>query len=410
MIVLRISTLLIALAILPGMSMSQAARKAPPRAPAKTSAGKSAALSPQFREIAKKADAARENGELDQAIALYQQGIGLNNRWREGWWYLATLLYDKDQYPQAAKAFANSVALNPQTGAPIVMLGLCEFRLGMYDDALGHIIQGRKLGLAKNPELNTVMRFHEGMLLCLKGEFEVGEKLLDSLSYENVNNEQLYIAHGLCALRIPSLPGRIDRTSRDYEMIRRAGYAQHLTAQLNKADGQLEYQRLATEYTRVPGVQYAYGRFLLYAMRNDDGAIEAFNKEIENSPNHALARLQISYIKLKNKEPQDAIKLAEEASHLNPGLALAHFILGRAYLDSGDAAKSIPELELTRKLAPNESKVYFALSRAYAKVGRKADADQARQTFAKLNALENEAGASSPAFEEPDDKKPGSKQ
>ena len=247
--------------------------------------------------------------------------------------------------------------------------------------------------------------------MLLRGEFEVAEKIFSVLSYENLNNEQLYIAQGLCVLRIPSIPGKVDRTAKDFEMIRRAGFAQHLVSQLNKSDGQIEYQRLADEYGKIPGVQYAYGRFLLYSMQNDDVAAEAFKKEIDNSPNHALARLQIAYIKLKNKEPQEGIKLAEEASRLNPRLALAHFILGRCYLDSGDASKSIPELELTRKLAPDEAKVYFALARAYAKVGRKADADIARQTFAKLNAAQEAGGTGkADAIEDPDDKKPAAKE
>ena len=43
--------------------------------------------------------------------------------------------------------------------------------------------------------------------------------------------------------------------------------------------------------------------------------------------------------------------------------------------------------------APDEAKIYFALARAYAKAGRKADADQARQNFTRLNALAEAAAA-----------------
>ena len=70
------------------------------------------------------------------------------------------------------------------------------------------------------------------------------------------------------------------------------------------------------------------------------------SKEIDNSPT-IPGKASIAYIKLKNKEPQEGIKLAEEASRLNPRLAWLTLILGRCYLDSGDASKSIPELELT---------------------------------------------------------------
>jgi tetratricopeptide (TPR) repeat protein len=368
----------------------------------------------QFDQTAAQANQAREAGNFDEAIELYKKAITLKPKWNEGWWYLATLLYEKDDYENAAKAFKNSAALNPQVGAPIVMLGLCEFRNGDYDNALAHLIQGRKLGVGQNVELAKVMLFHEAMLLVLKGEFEQAERYLNKLSYDNVAHEQLFITHGLALLRMPLLPQQITTTHKDREMLRRAGYAQHLIAQLNASDGQQEYERFAAEYAKVPGVQYAYGRYLLYTQRNDEAATQAFQRELENSPKHALARLQIAYIKLKNKEPEQGIQLAEEAVKLSPRLLLGHYILGRMLLDAGEAERAISELELAQKMAPDEPKIYFALSRAYTKVGRKADAERARQTFTRLNAAAEAAAAQGQlkgeAIDESDEKKPPPKQ
>lgn len=364
----------------------------------------------QFDQAAAQANQAREAGNLDEAIEGYKKALTMKPKWNEGWWYLATLLYEKDQYEDAAKAFKNSAALNPQVGAPLVMLGLCEFRNGDYDNALAHLIQGRKIGVRDNVELAKVMFFHEAMLLVLKGEFEQAERYLNKLSYDNVSHEQLFITHGLALLRMPLLPQQIGPTHKDREMLRRAGYAQHLIAQLNASDGQQEYERTVAEYGKVPGVQYAYGRYLLYTQRNDEAAIQAFQRELENSPKHALARLQIAYIKLKNKEPEQGLQLAEEAVKLSPRLLLGHYILGRMLLDAGEAERAITELELSQKMAPDEPKIYFALSRAYTKVGRKADAERARQTFTRLNAAAEAAAAQGQlkgeAIDESDEKKP----
>lgn len=364
----------------------------------------------QFDQLSAQASQAREAGNFDEAILVYQKALTINPKWNEGWWYLATLLYEKDQYPNAAKAFQNSAALNPNVGAPVVMLGLCEFRNGDYDNALAHLIQGRKIGVGDNVELSRVMLYHEAMLLVLKGEFEQAERYLNKLSYDNVSNEQLFITHGLALLRMPMLPQQITLTHKDREMLRRAGYAQHQIAQLNNSDGQQEYERFAAEYAKIPGVQYAYGRYLLYTQRNDEAATQAFQRELENSPKHALARLQIAYIKLKNKEPEQGIQLAEEAVKLSPRLLLGHYILGRALLDSGDAERAIVSLETSQKMAPDEPKIYFALSRAYTKVGRKAEAERARQNFTRLNAAAEAATAQGQmkgeAIDESDEKKP----
>ncbi|MBS1809457.1 MAG: tetratricopeptide repeat protein [Acidobacteria bacterium] len=379
-------TLVIGLIIL-GISVTAQTKRptAPQRAPVVNQQ--------QFDQYSTQANQAREAGKLDDAIELYQKAISLKPKWNEGWWYLATLLYEKDQYADAAKAFNNSAALNPKVGAPIVMLGLCEFRIGEYDNALAHLIQGRKIGIGENAELAKVMFFHEAMLLVLKGEFEQAERILNKLSYDNVSHEQIFIAHGLAVLRMPMLPQQIGPTHKDREMIRRAGYANHLIAQLNASDGQAEYEKLAADYAKVPAVQYAYGRYLLYTQRDDEAATQAFQRELENSPKHALARLQIAYIKLKNKEPENGIKLAEEAVQLNPRLLLGHYILGRILLDAGETPRAIEELEISQRMAPDEPKIYFALSRAYTKVGRKAEADRARQTFTRLNAAAEAAAA-----------------
>jgi predicted Zn-dependent protease len=252
------------------------------------------------------------------------------------------------------------------------------------------------------------------MLLLLRSEFEQTERILNKLSYENVSNEQLFIAHGLAVMRMPMLPQQISPTHKDREMLRRLGYAQHLVAQLNTSDGQQEYDRWILEYGKVPGTQYGYGRYLLYKRRDDEAAITAFQRELETSPNHALARLQIAYIKLKNKEPEQGLKFAEEAVKLTPRSVLGHYILGRMYLETGDAERAVVELETSQKMAPDEAKVYFALSRAYAKLGRQTDAARARDTFARLNAAAEAAAAQGQlkgeAIDESDEKKPPPKQ
>ena len=39
-----------------------------------------------------------------------------------------------------------------------------------------------------------------GVPLVLKGEFEQAERILNKLSYDNVSNEQLFLAHGLAVM------------------------------------------------------------------------------------------------------------------------------------------------------------------------------------------------------------------
>jgi tetratricopeptide (TPR) repeat protein len=369
-------------------AQAQQRRARPPAQPNKAQAKTQAS----FDQLKAQADDAREAGRLEDAIELYRKAVAVRTNWGEGWWYLATLLYDRDRYAEAIPAFKRVTEMQPRAGAPFVMLGLCEFRVGNYDNALGRIRQGRQIGIGNNRDLDIAMRYHEGMLLLLKGDFETSETLFRGLSYQNVNREDLIIAHGLAVLRLPMLPSQIQPDYRDREIIRRAGFAEHLAAQANHADARQEYERLAADFPKAPGVQYACGRYLL-TQRNDEAAIGAFKKEIENSPNHSLARLQIAYIHLRNKEAEAGLKFAQEAVNLHARLPLGHYVLGRILFEMGENARAVEELETARHLAPNEPRVHFTLSRAYARAGRKAEADQARETFARLNKMAEEAAA-----------------
>lgn len=360
-----------------------------------TKSAKPAAAAINFEQVKGQADQAREAGRIEEAIGLYQKAVMAQPTWIDGWWYLGTLHYDRDEYKQAAGAFQRVSVLQPGLGAPLAMLGLCEFRLGEYDSSLTHLRQGRRAGVGDNQstgEMGRVMRYHEGQLLLLKGDFETAQNIFGVLSYDNVTTEDLFIGHGLASLRLAMLPSQVKADYRDRNLIRRAGFAEHLYAQKNFGDAQREYEQLVADYPRSPGVQYAYGKFMIN-QRNDEAAVDAFVREIEVSPSHALARLQIAYIKLRNREAAAGLRYAREAVNLNPRLSLGHYVLGRSLLETGETAESIAELEVARKLSPNEPRIHFVLSRAYAKAGRKAEADQARETFVRLNKLVEESVA-----------------
>ncbi len=340
----------------------------------------------QFDLLVAQATEARESNRFDEAITLYRKTLALRPKWGEGWWYLATLQYERNLYSEAARSFEEAAKLQPKVGTVWAMLGLCEYQLGHYDEALAHIHQARQLGLPDNPELSRSVRYHDGILLNIKGEFETAQQTLSTLSDEDVKSENLVIALGLAVLRLPILPKDVTPNHRDRELIRRAGWAEHSYAQKNIGEAQQEYERLAADFPKTTNVQYAYGRFLL-TQREDEKAIAAFQNEIKNSPNHAMARFQIAYIKMNNKDDAGGVEFASQGVKLNPRLPLGHYILGRLLFGTGQMDRAIEELETAQRMSPNDARIYFALSRAYARVNRKADAERARENFVRLNQL-----------------------
>ncbi|HXG66168.1 MAG TPA: tetratricopeptide repeat protein [Blastocatellia bacterium] len=336
-----------------------------------------------FDQVAARAEQARSANRVEEAIELYRKALSLRPRWAEGWWYLGTLLYERDAFADAAAAFGRATTLSPKVGTAWVMLGLCEFKLGRYQDALTHIQQGRQLGTSAEPRFKQVMLYHEGILLLGKGDFERAQETLSLLSREGVESEEVVTALGLSVLRIrfsDLLAG--DAALR--ELVRRAGWAEHLAAQKKFDEAMREYERLAADSPRAQNVHYAYGRFLL-ANQYDEKAVAAFQREIENTPNHVLARLRIADVKLRLKDFTGGLPYAQEAVKLSPQSPLGHFLLGALLLETGQTARAIAELEAAQKSLPDEPKIYFQLGRAYARANRKEDAARARAAFARLN-------------------------
>ena len=164
--------------------------------------------------VSASAAAAREAGRLDDAIALYRQGIALRADWDEGRWYLGSSLYERERYREARDAFAALVARQPAHAGAVGMKGLCEFGLGQHETALRTLLQARSLGIARTPEIAHVVAYHAGILLTRFGEFEVGYAVLTELSGDNVESPKTIEALGLNLLRMPILPSALPEAKR----------------------------------------------------------------------------------------------------------------------------------------------------------------------------------------------------
>jgi tetratricopeptide (TPR) repeat protein len=339
-----------------------------------------------FDRIAAQADQARDASDLDKAIVLYRQGLVLRPRWAEGWWSLGTILYDRDNYADAARAFQHVVSLHPEHGSANVMLGLSEFELGQDNLALVHIQKGRQLGILRNPELARVMLYHEGLLLLRKGRFEDGQEALEVLSRDGGEGSELMLALGMSALYI--FPAKLPPDgSTAREAVMRVGKAEFLAATRKFDEARLEYTLVADEFPETANIHYAFGRFLL-DIGEVDPAVAAFKRQIQASPDHVPARLQIAAAWYRVNSA-GALKYAVEAVKLEPRRPFGHYLLGLLYLDTQNFVRTISELETAKLSYSRVPQLYFALGNAYARAGRKADAARARAIFARLNA-ENE--------------------
>jgi tetratricopeptide (TPR) repeat protein len=336
-----------------------------------------------FAQLIQRAAEARQAENLNEAIRLYQQAVRQRPNWLEGWWSLGTIYYQLDRYAEGRNAFRRLVALEPKGGVGWAFLGLCEYQLKDYDQSLAHLLRGRELGLGKDSEISSVAFYHTGILLNRTGQFELAFAVLGQAAKLQRDNRTIFEAFGLTLLRQAYLPEEMPPARR--EMVMKAGRAGFYMAVDQRPQAAQEFSELLTVFPNEPDVNYAHGLFL---MRDaPDEALQAFRKELQISPQHLYARLQMAFEFLKRNEPASGLVYAEEAVKMAPELFAAHNALGRILLETGETGRAIKELEIGARQAPDSPEMHFALARAYLKAGRKAEADRARTEFMRLDKL-----------------------
>jgi tetratricopeptide (TPR) repeat protein len=351
-----------------------------------------------FEEASRRAGAARNGGDVAEAIRWYRQGARLRPSWDEGWWYLGALSYERGDGAEAARAFARFVELKPDSGPGWALLGLSKFQQKEYDAALSDLARGLSLGTVGNAEIRDVVYYHVAILRIRAGQFELAVEPLTVLARAKPESPPLVTACGLVLLRKPYLPDAIPPGERD--LVQAVGGATCAGLALLDSAGS-RFEELIRQYPRTPNLHYGYGAYLL---RKGEGssaaAIEQFEKEIEVDPGAVYARLEVAFELVRDGQHARALPYAEQAVKLAPGLFAAHNALGRALFEAGDTARGIAELEEAVRLAPESVHARTSLAGAYARAGRPADAEREREALRKLQEARGPSSRSSLAREQ----------
>lgn len=299
-------------------------------------------------------------------------------------WQQAMSDYSSRHYAEAIATLKKWVEAKPGDGTAWAVMGLAEFELHDYDNALIHLQRGQQLGVGASPQAIELAKYRLACLQIRKGEFEMATELLGPLAGQPPLAGDIQFALGLALLRIASLPDGVDSGRRP--LIEQAGDVAQLLLASKYDQAFPKLQRLIAQYPTTPFLHYAYGT-ALDSLSQYDEAKAQMHAEIRISPQSALPWTRLASIALRERRPDEALPAAENAVRLAADSADAHYVLGRAWADSGDTGKAIPELERASQLSPDSPEIHFALARAYAKANQPERANQERATFARLNAL-----------------------
>jgi tetratricopeptide (TPR) repeat protein len=336
---------------------------------------------PDFDRLADRAAQARSQGDVDGAIQLYSQAVGLNPQWPDGWWFLGMLQYGANRFAPASDALSRFIELKPKAGAAMALRGLCEFETGQYPESLSDLQHGIALGAAAQPRNAKILLYHEALLLTRLGLFD--EAIGKYTAFVNQGNasDELMTAIGLAGLRMPLFPQ--DASPSDIPLIAATGAA---AAKLMNGDaygGRAAFDDLFQRFPNHPNLHYLCG-YLLFA-KQPSAAIDQFQEELTISPNSAVARAMLAWAYGTQGNYEAALPVAQKAAAEDPSMAMGQLILGRAMVETGDTMGGLPHLEKVLQTEPENLEAHLTLVKAYSRLGRKADAQRERLLCMELS-------------------------
>ena len=299
----------------------------------------SAARPSTFDDLTTRAAAAHDKSQLEEALTLYRKALAARPKWDEGRWYEATLLYELDRHAEAKDAFSEVLRREPAHAGALGLRGLCEF--------------------------------------------EIANQMLTEFVADGTDTPQVIEAFGLNVLRMPMLPSEFPPAER--EQVLMAGHAGYAMAARLVGPARIALDDLLARFPKIPHAHYARGVFFL--TEDSERALDDFRRELEISPSHVPARLQIAFEYLKRGDAAQALPAASEAAKLAPDHFAARLALGQVLLEMNDLPRALPELEKAAALAPGSPQAQFLLARAYTRAGRPADAERARAEFTRLDQI-----------------------
>ncbi|MEQ1472165.1 MAG: tetratricopeptide repeat protein [Candidatus Acidiferrum sp.] len=334
----------------------------------------------------------KEAAAKNRVVELYRNGGAPGNAATraakdtndEQLWNAAMLAYSSQRYSEAISALQRWVENKPNVGTAWAVMGLSEFALKDYDNALIHLQRGQHLGLSGNFESVQLARYRLAVLLLRKCQFENAQDLLMSVADQGPLAAGVRFALGMSLLRIQMLPNEVEEPRK--ALIADMGEIGEFLKNSQYDRAFPKFEELTKRYPAAPFLHYVYGTALATFSRYDE-AKEEFQQEIRWSPMSELPQLQLASIALKQHRAQEGRLSAQQALKLAPRSAEGHYLLGRALMELGEDRQAIGQLESASAIAPQSAQIHFNLAKAYAKAHLPEKATQEREIFARLNAL-----------------------
>jgi tetratricopeptide (TPR) repeat protein len=156
------------------------------------------------------------------------------------------------------------------------------------------------------------------------------------------------------------------------------------------AEARREYEAVLPVALAGRGQIYAAIGRLARVQGDFAGALGAFTRRVQVSPNQPAAHMDLARILLDHDRSEEALTELAAALALDPRDAEAHAVIGQIHLDAGRPSEAIPALRRALDLMPQQHETRYALAIALKQAGHAEEAARELQLFERASKMSAE--------------------
>jgi tetratricopeptide (TPR) repeat protein len=332
-------------------------------------------------------------GNIAGAEAAWGQASKANPRNPEPYAHLALLKARQEQYKEAIPLYRKALAVGPDLPAVRLNLGLALFKAEQLKDAVVEFKALKKQLRPNSPEwqrLDVLL----GMSYYGLAEYANAVPYLKTAAERDQQNSPLLLSLAHSCLWSKQMQCVMDAYHRILSLNAESAEADMLAGEaldeMKDNEGSTKMFRAAVAANpKEPNVHFGLG-YLLWTQKQYPEALQQFQAEVENDPNHAQSLVYLGDCYLQLNNAAEAVAPLKKGVALDPSLWLASLDLGIIDSDAGRNDEALRELNQAAKLKPDDVNVHWRLGRLLRTMGRKQEAQLEFDKAKNLNKAADE--------------------
>ncbi|MBS1802035.1 MAG: tetratricopeptide repeat protein [Acidobacteria bacterium] len=334
-----------------------------------------------------------QQGNIAGAQAAWSEVNTANPSNPEPYAHLALLKARQGDYKAAVPLYRKALAFNPSVTSVRLNLGLALFKSEQLKAAVIEFNTVRKQLRTNSPESQRVDVLL-GMSYYGLAQYANAVPYLKAAAQRDQQNSPLLLSLAHSCLWSKQFQCVMDAYHQILTLNAESAEADMLAGEaldeMKDNEGSTKMFRAAVAANpKEPNAHFGLG-YLLWTQKQYPEALQQFQAELDNDPNHVQSLIYLGDCYLQLNKPEEARPRLQKGLSLDPSQWLANLDMGIIDSDSGKNELALRELNQAARLKPDEVNIHWRLARLLRTMGRKKEAQLEFEKAQTLNKAADE--------------------